>query len=118
VDDPGVPEADLAIDAVGIEPTWRGAVARVRAGGTVTVVGLGQADGAVAVGDMVRRGITLRGHYAYTRVDFDAALAMLVEDPPSLDWLTVMPLAEGAEAFRRLVDDPGRTVKALLDVAG
>jgi threonine dehydrogenase-like Zn-dependent dehydrogenase len=116
VDDPSVPEADIAIDAVGIEPTWRGAVARVRMGGSVTVIGLGQADGMVAVGDMVRRGITLRGHYAYTRVDFDSALAMLAEAPPGLDWLTVMPLADGAEAFRRLVEQPDRTIKALLEV--
>ena len=56
----------------------------MRTGGSVTVIGLGQAEGAVAVGDMVRRAITLRGHYAYTRADFDAALALLAEHPPSL----------------------------------
>lgn len=115
-DDPALPEADVAIDAVGIEPTWRGAIAKVRMGGSVTVIGLGQADGAVPVGDLVRRGIALRGHYAYTRADFDAALAMLAEHPPVLDWLTVLPLEDGAEAFRRLVERPAETVKALLTV--
>jgi threonine dehydrogenase-like Zn-dependent dehydrogenase len=117
VDDLGAGRVDIAIDAVGIEPTWQAAVARVRAGGSVTVIGLGQAEGAVAVGDMVRRGITLRGHYAYTRADFDAALATLAEHPPRLEWLTVLPLSEGAEAFRRLVEDPEGTVKALLAVS-
>ncbi len=114
VDDLGPEQVDIAIDAVGIEATWQAAVARVRSGGSVTVVGLGQAEGIVAVGDMVRRGITMRGHYAYTRADFDAALATLAADPPGLEWLTVLPLSEGAEAFRRLVEEPEGTVKALL----
>ena len=112
----GLPQADIAIDAVGIEPTWQGAIAHVRTGGSVTVIGLGQAEGAVAVGDMVRRAITLRGHYAYTRADFDAALALLAEHPPPLHWLTTLPLGEGAEAFRRLVEEPAGTIKALLAV--
>ncbi len=116
ISDPSLPEADIAIDAVGIEATWQGAIARVRTGGSVTVIGLGQAEGAVAVGDLVRRAITLRGHYAYTRADFDAALALLAEHPPSLDWVTVMPLRDGAEAFRRLVEEPAGTIKALLAV--
>jgi threonine dehydrogenase-like Zn-dependent dehydrogenase len=116
VDDLGPGPADIAIDAVGIEPTWQAAVARVRAGGSVTVIGLGQAEGVVAVGDMVRRGVTMRGHYGYTRADFDAALGTLAEHPPPLEWLTVMPLSDGAEAFRRLVEEPEGTVKALLRI--
>ena len=83
---------------------------------TSGVIGLGQAEGVVAVGDMVRRGITMRGHYAYTRADFDAALATLAAHPPDQRWLTVLPLSEGAEAFRRLVEEPEGTVKALLAV--
>jgi threonine dehydrogenase-like Zn-dependent dehydrogenase len=114
VDDLGPGQVDIAIDAVGIEPTWQAGVARVRAGGSVTVIGLGQAEGVVAIGDMVRRGVTMRGHYAYTRADFDAALATLAEHPPAMEWLTVLPLSEGAEAFRRLVEEPEGTVKALL----
>jgi threonine dehydrogenase-like Zn-dependent dehydrogenase len=114
----GLPSADIAIDAVGIEPTWQGAIAQVRTGGSVTVIGLGQAEGAVAVGDMVRRAITLRGHYAYTRADFDTALALLAEHPPPLHWLTTLPLGDGAEAFRRLVEEPAGTIKALLAVPG
>lgn len=114
--DANIAEADLAIDAVGIEQTWRDAIAKVRMGGSVTVIGLGQAAGTVPVGDLVRRGVALRGHYAYTRADFEAALAMLAEHPPDLDWLTVFPLEDGAEAFRRLVEEPADTVKALLTI--
>ncbi len=38
-------EIDLAIDAVGIQPTWQAGIAAVRMGGTVTIIGLGQAEG-------------------------------------------------------------------------
>jgi threonine dehydrogenase-like Zn-dependent dehydrogenase len=109
--------ADAAVDAVGIEATWRAAVAGVRPGGKVALVGLGQAEGTMPVGDLVRRGVTVRGHYAYTRRDFEAALALLAEAPPPVDWLTVLALAEGAEGFRRLVEDPGEATKILLTVA-
>ncbi len=107
-------EIDLAIDAVGIQPTWQAGIAAVRMGGTVTIIGLGQAEGAFPVGDLVRRGITVRGHYAYTRADFDAALQLLTDHPPSLDWLRSMPLAEGAEGFRLLVEEPAANIKILL----
>jgi threonine dehydrogenase-like Zn-dependent dehydrogenase len=110
-------EADLAIDAVGVEAAWRGAIAAVRPGGSVALVGLGQAEGAMPVADLVRRGIGVHGHYAYTRPDFEAALRLLSEDPPPLDWLTVLPLADGAEGFRRLADEPDRYAKVLLAIA-
>ncbi|HSE81402.1 MAG TPA: alcohol dehydrogenase catalytic domain-containing protein [Gaiellaceae bacterium] len=106
--------ADAAIDAVGIEATWRSAIAGVRTGGRVALVGLGQAEGQLPAAELVRRGITLRGHYAYTRRDFEAALELLAEAPPSTDWLTILALSEGAEGFRRLVHEPHAVTKVLL----
>jgi threonine dehydrogenase-like Zn-dependent dehydrogenase len=106
--------ADVAVDAVGIEPTWRAAIAGVRAGGKVALVGLGQADGGMPTGDLVRRGIAVRGHYAYTRRDFEDALALLAESPPPVDWITVLGLARGPEAFRTLVESPWAATKILL----
>lgn len=106
--------ADVAIDAVGIEATWRSGIAGVRTGGRVALVGLGQAEGQVPAVELVRRGITLRGHYAYTRRDFEAALALLASAPPATDWLTVLALSEGAEGFRRLVHEPHAVTKVLL----
>ncbi len=107
-------EADFAIDAVGVEQTWRAAIGGVSSGGTVALVGLGQAEGAMPAADLVRRGVTVRGHYAYTRADFEEALQFLAESPPPLDWLTVMDLSEGAEGFRRLVEEPDSVTKILL----
>jgi threonine dehydrogenase-like Zn-dependent dehydrogenase len=66
------------------------------------------------VGDLVRRGVAVRGHYAYTRGDFEDALALLAASPTPSDWLTVLDLAEGAEGFRRLVEEPAGVTKVLL----
>ena len=110
--------ADVAVDAVGVEPTWRSAIAAVRSGGSVCVVGLGQPEGGVPVADLVRRGVTMRGHYAYTRDDFEAALQLLDERPPPLDWLSVVRLEEAAEGFRRLVEEPDGVTKVLVSIGG
>jgi threonine dehydrogenase-like Zn-dependent dehydrogenase len=106
--------ADVAIDAVGIERTWRAAIAGVRAGGVVALVGLGQAEGSMPTGDLVRRGVAVRGHYAYTRRDFEDALALLAASPPPVDWVTVLGLSDGAEGFRLLVEEPAVATKILL----
>ena len=45
-----------------------------------------------AAGDVVRRGITVRGHYAYTRSDFDAALAP-AGDAPAVDGMAALDAA-------------------------
>ena len=106
--------ADVAVDAVGIEATWRAAVAGVRSGGRVALVGLGQAEGSMPAGDLVRRGVTVRGHYAYTRRDFEDSLALLAASPPPVDWVTVLDLGDGAEGFRVLVEEPSAATKVLL----
>ena len=97
--------ADFVVDAVGIEPTWTAALKAARPGGIVDVVGLGQSSGIVAVGDIVRSGLTLRGTYAYTREDFAAALAMLAERPPS-DLVAGAAAAEGGTRRVRKPGDP------------
>ena len=110
--------ADFIVDAVGIEQTWTAALKAVRPGGIVTVVGLGQASGVVAVGDIVRSGLTFRGTYAYTRDEFSAALAMLAEHPPSTSWLERLPLSEGPRAFESLATLRASAVKILLHPTG
>jgi threonine dehydrogenase-like Zn-dependent dehydrogenase len=106
--------ADLVIDAVGHEATWNAALRISRPGGTVVVVGLGASSGMVPIGDLVRRGIILRGSYAYTRRDFSDALELLSGRPPAVDWLSIRPLGEGRDSFRDLVESPGESVKILL----
>jgi threonine dehydrogenase-like Zn-dependent dehydrogenase len=107
---------DVAYDAVGIEPAWRTAIGAVRRGGRATIVGLGSDEGAVPVGSLVRQAITLRGHYAYTRAAFDDALRLLARQPPPLDWMDVVDLDQGAEAFARLVAEPDTTIKVAFEI--
>ena len=107
---------DLALDAVAVEASWTAAIDTVRSGGEVVVIGLGQDAGTLPVGQLVRRGVTVRGHYAYAREDFETALALLGDAPPELDWLTILDLQFGAEGFRRLVEEPDSTIKVVLSV--
>src|SRR5262245_31853145 len=110
--DPG--EFDLVVDAAGFEPTWRAALAGVRAGGTVVMLGLGNAEGTFPMAVLVRRAITLRGQFAYTRAEFQRAVDVLAEGDLPLDWLETAPLAQGAEAFANLVDRPAEYAKIVL----
>ncbi len=113
-DDLEAASVDVVIDAVGIEGTWSAGLRAVSAGGTVVVVGLGQYSGAVEIGDLVRRGLALRGSYAYTREDFAEALALLARRPPATEWLERRPLSGGREAFASLADQSASAVKILL----
>ncbi len=104
--------ASIAIDAVGIEQTWTRAIGIVRPGGLVLEVGLAQATGPLPVGDVVRRGVTVRGVYAYTPADFADALAIIDSDPPPLDWVETVDLARGVETLAALAAGDG-PVKAV-----
>jgi threonine dehydrogenase-like Zn-dependent dehydrogenase len=110
-------DADLVVDAVGAEATWRPAIAGTRAGGEVVVVGLAQADGGMPMADLVRRSIRVRGQFAYTRAEFAEALALLAANGLPAEWIEVMPLADGLAAFSRLADAPDATAKILLQPA-
>ena len=100
----GRPGAHIRRDAAAGSVTWpstRSALSRPgplgcarRAGGTVVIVGLAQANGSMPVGDLVRRGISIRGHYAYERGDFDAAISLLATAPPQFDGLPILPLGK------------------------
>ena len=109
--------ATLALDAAGFEATWRGALAAVANAGTVVVLGLGSAEGSFPMAQLVRRSITLRGQFAYSRADFAAALAALAEGGLELGWIARMPLEQGARAFADLVDRPAEVTKVVLAVA-
>lgn len=106
--------ATLAVDAAGFEETWSAAVDAVENGGTVVVVGLGAAGGTFAMAALVRRAVTLRGQFAYSRGDFARAVEILAEGDLDLAWTSEAPLSEGAQAFANLVDRPAEYAKVLL----
>lgn len=105
---------DAAVDAAGFELTWRAAIGAVESGGTVVVIGLGQAEGGFPMAEVVRRSVSVRGQFAYTRADFAQAVAVLADGGLDLGWITEMPLDDGAQAFANLVDLPAEYSKVLL----
>ncbi len=105
---------DLAIEAVGATPSRQAAVASVRSGGTVALLGLGEELTPFNAVDIVNREVTIRGSYAYTYDDFVRAVQMLASGLVDGDWARAYPLEAGAEVFRRLTTDPGDLIKAIL----
>jgi len=106
--------AHVAVDAAGFEQTWREAIEAVEAGGSVVVMGLGDAEGEFPMALVVRRAIRLRGQFAYSRADFARAIDILGEGDLDLRWLSDARLADGAQAFANLVERPAEFAKVLL----
>lgn len=108
--------ADLVVDAAGFEATWRAGIDAVKNGGDLVVLGLGQAEAPFPMAVLVRRAITLRGQFAYSRADFARAVELLAEGDLDLAWLSDAHLSDGAEAFANLVDRPAEYAKVILSL--
>jgi threonine dehydrogenase-like Zn-dependent dehydrogenase len=111
----GRPGADLVFDAVGIEATRRLALDLLRPGGCAVMIGLAADAHPIPFHDVVRRGLTVRGSYAYRDADYDRALALLLEGRVGLgDLEAVQPLDAGPEAFAELAGGPSPRLKVFL----
>ena len=108
--------ADAVIDAVGIGATVSAGCAAVRRGASVIAIGLGAEEGTVPIAQVVRDGIAVRGHYAYTRSDFGAALDLLASDPPNVEWLTLVALQDTAAGIQALIERPQSTTKVIVQM--
>lgn len=104
---------ELVVDAVGRASTIELGVAALASGGRLALLGLAEDRAGLDVGAMVRRGLTIYGSYAYLREDFAAAVDLMASHPIPTDWLTVLPLEEGAKAFQRLDRDPSYAAKVV-----
>jgi threonine dehydrogenase-like Zn-dependent dehydrogenase len=63
----------------------------------------------------VRRGLTLRGSYAYTPADYDRALELLLDGRAGLGTLEdVLPLDAGPDVFAELASGPSERLKVFL----
>ena len=111
---PATASFDAAVDAAGFETTWRSAADSVRSGGSIVVVGLGQAEGPLPMATIVRRALRVRGQFAYSRSQFAEAVDVLARGDLDLSWVEELPLERGAEAFAALVDEPAAHAKVLL----
>jgi threonine dehydrogenase-like Zn-dependent dehydrogenase len=105
---------ELVVDAAGFPASWQAALSLAVAGGEVVVLGLGAAEGPFPMAVLVRRGVRMRGQFAYSRDHFAQALAALESESLDIDWCLTQPLSEGAAAFQRLVEEPAQYTKILL----
>ena len=111
----GAAGVDLAFDAVGAVVTRRLAVDLVRPGGCAVMVGLAADATPVDFHGVIRRGVTIRGAYAYNDADYDEALAWLLDRRAGLGELEgVQPLSAGPGAFAELASGPSPRVKVFL----
>jgi threonine dehydrogenase-like Zn-dependent dehydrogenase len=108
---------DLAIEAVGSSATRQAAVASVRTGGTVVLLGLGEEVTPLNAIDIVNREVTIRGSYAYTYDDFVRAVELLGAGLIRGEWARPYALEAGPAVFRQLTTDPGDLIKAVLTPA-
>jgi 2-desacetyl-2-hydroxyethyl bacteriochlorophyllide A dehydrogenase len=100
---------DVAIDAVGLEPTWTLALRAIRPGGRVEVVGLGAAAVTIDAFAVIGKEATITGSFAWTDEDFVRALALV--EAGAIDttgWFSHATFAEGQRAFEELVDTTQR----------
>lgn len=95
--------ADIAIEAVGLTPTVQMAVASLRKGGSLTLVGNLAPTVELPLQDVVIRQLTLVGSTNST-VEAEACLEMMASSLVDVDTLisAVAPLADGASWFERL----------------
>jgi threonine dehydrogenase-like Zn-dependent dehydrogenase len=63
---------------------------------------------------VVLRSIRARGHFAYSRADFETAVRLLADRSLRFDRVDEMPLSDGAVAFENLARRPSEFTKVLL----
>jgi threonine dehydrogenase-like Zn-dependent dehydrogenase len=108
-------EVDVVFDAVGAEGTRRLAVDLVRPGGCVVMIGLATTSTSLRFDEVIRRGLTVRGMYAYSDADYDEALQWLLDGRAGLGELEpVQPLDAGPDAFAELSAGATERVKIFL----
>lgn len=107
--------ADIAIDAVGVEPTVRLALQSTRIGGTVCLVGMGAPRLALDAFLVSTEERTVVGSFTYSAADFAEAAAWIGGAPEGASELIsrTVPLDDGDAAFAELAahaDIPGKVL--------
>ncbi len=108
-------EFDLVFDAVGSGGTRRASVDLLRPGGAAVWVGLHSPEAVLQGQDVVRAEKRVVGSFAYSAREFAEAVGAVAVAQPL--WAETYPLARGAEAFSRLLWEPGVAPRTVL-VAG
>lgn len=108
---------DLVLDASGATAARQAAFDLCRPGGLVVLLGLSHERSEIDFVTSIRKEHRVAMSFAYTPVDFERSLALLKAGAIDLTpWTAEMPLEQGQQAFDRMVNAPGDTLKMLLRV--
>lgn len=108
--------ADVVFEAVGFAETFRQAVAITRTGGHVVAVGNLQKEVEFNLQELVSRELTFTGSYASSgefRTCIDLIASGQIDVGPLVS--EVLPLREGAAAFKRLLEAKENLLKIVLE---
>ena len=101
----------------GLERPAQAAFDLCRAGGTVVLLGMGAEKSEIDFVTSIRKEHRVVMSFAYTPVDFERSLSLLIGGEIDLTpWTVEMALEEGQQAFERITTNPGDTLKILLRV--
>ena len=108
-------EADISVDAVGIQPTVEAAIKYLKPGGEIVLLG-GWKTLSIPMGTIVAKEARLLGSFNYLPEEFAAAAnwVSLHRDVCGAVVSHTCKLQEGAEAFRRLAEEPSQIMKSVI----
>jgi threonine dehydrogenase-like Zn-dependent dehydrogenase len=108
---------DLTIDASGGEAARQLAFDLCRPGGQVVLLGMASASSKLDFVTSIRKEHRVQMTFAYTPVDFQQALTMLINGVIDLSpYMVTYPLESGQTAFDLVTTNPGSSLKFLLQI--
>jgi threonine dehydrogenase-like Zn-dependent dehydrogenase len=114
----GKSDFDVVIDASGTAAARQMAFDLCRPGGQVVLLGMGSQRSEVDFVTSIRKEHRVVMSFAYTPLDFQRALSLLIAGEIDLaPWTEKLPLEQGQRAFEKMTRAPGATLKMLLSVA-
>jgi threonine dehydrogenase-like Zn-dependent dehydrogenase len=109
---------DLVLDASGSSAARQLAFDLCRPGGCVALLGMAAQTSELNFVTSIRKEHRVVMSFAYTPVDFQRALDLLVAGEVDLGkWTEKLPLERGQEAMERISHKPGATLKMLLEIS-
>ena len=108
---------DLAVEAAGLSVTRQQALASLKQGGTVVLVGLGADEAMTTFNciDVVNKELRVVGTYAYSTWEFLQAMDLLAREKINrAGWVEEIPLEKGPKAFEELARGEARAAKFVL----
>lgn len=112
--------ADVIYECAGSSDTLSLAVAAVRQGGSIVLVGRSESPGAVAPVDLIKKHVTVRASLGYTVTDVHRALDLMADDRFRVSAIHERLVGFGGieAAFADLADNPSARRKVLFSPKG